>query len=268
MRIFEPHIHMYSRVTDDYDRMSVAGIERVVEPAFWLGEPRTNLGSYVDYFSGILNFETTRAAQFGIEHWVTLSMNPREAGDRGLAKAVVEHIEKIVDHPRVVGIGEVGFDRITEAEEECLVAQLELARRKKLPVIVHTPHKEKLRGAERVLAILKNLHYDENMVCIDHNTEETIGAVKRTGCWAGHTIYPVTKLSPERAADIIRQYGRERMLLNSSADWGPSDPLMVPRTCLEMRRRGFSEGDVRQVVWDNPNRFFAASGRLNIPGGG
>lgn len=267
MRIFEPHIHMVSRVTDDYDRMSVAGIERVVEPAFWLGEPRTHLGSYVDYFNHIINYETTRAAQYAIEHWVTLSMNPREANDRALTKAVLELLEKAVDNPRVVGIGEIGFDKITPAEEEALVAQLQLAQRKKLPVIVHSPHREKLRGVERTLAILKDLRYEEGMVCMDHNTEETIGAVKKTACWAGHTIYPVTKLSPERAADILRQYGRERMLINSSADWGPSDPLMVPRTCLEMRRRGFSENDVRQVVWDNPNRFFALSGRLNVPGG-
>ena len=37
MRIFDPHIHMTSRTTDDYERMAAAGVRAVVEPAFWLG---------------------------------------------------------------------------------------------------------------------------------------------------------------------------------------------------------------------------------------
>jgi predicted metal-dependent TIM-barrel fold hydrolase len=41
MRFFDPHIHMTSRTTDDLEAMSDAGVRAVIEPAFWLGQPRT-----------------------------------------------------------------------------------------------------------------------------------------------------------------------------------------------------------------------------------
>ena len=40
MRICDPHCHMYARTTDDYEKMAAAGIVRILEPAFWLGQPR------------------------------------------------------------------------------------------------------------------------------------------------------------------------------------------------------------------------------------
>jgi len=69
MRFFDPHIHMTSRTTDDYENMAKAGIRAVIEPAFWLGQPRTTLGAFVDYFSSLVGWERFRAAQFGIAHY-------------------------------------------------------------------------------------------------------------------------------------------------------------------------------------------------------
>jgi predicted metal-dependent TIM-barrel fold hydrolase len=79
------------------------------------------------------------------------------------------------------------------------------------------------------------------------------------GYWAGITLYPTTKATPERAADMIEIYGPQRVLVNSSADWGPSDPLAVPTFISAMRRRGHSESLIRQVVYDNPLEFFSQS---------
>ena len=81
MRIFDPHIHMTSRTTDDYERMAAAGVRAVVEPAFWLGQPRTNAGSFIDYFDALIGWEPFRAAQFGIRHHCTIALNPKEAND-------------------------------------------------------------------------------------------------------------------------------------------------------------------------------------------
>ena len=44
--IIDPHAHMISRTTDDYEAMARAGVVAVIEPAFWLGQPRTNVGTY------------------------------------------------------------------------------------------------------------------------------------------------------------------------------------------------------------------------------
>ena len=81
MRIFDPHIHMTSRTTDDYEAMYAAGVRAVVEPAFWLGQPRTSVDSFVDYFDGLLGWERFRASQFGIAHHCTIALNPKEAND-------------------------------------------------------------------------------------------------------------------------------------------------------------------------------------------
>lgn len=263
MKIFEPHIHMYARTTDDYQRMALAGIERVIEPAFWLGQPRTRPGSFYDYFDHLLGFETERAAQFGIDHWVTIALNPRESNDDHLRDTVMKELPRFLDHPRCVAVGEIGFDQITDKEEESIRYQLELARERDLPVLIHTPHHRKKEGTIRTIEVLTDMDYDMNMILMDHNTEETTEISQLSKCWCGHTIYPVTKLTPERATNILQQYGTTKMLINSAADWGPSDPLMVPKTVLEMRKRGFTDSAIDEVVWRNPNTFFGQSSRMH-----
>jgi predicted metal-dependent TIM-barrel fold hydrolase len=262
MRICDPHVHMYARVTDDYERMALAGIELVIEPAFWLGEPRRHAGSFLDYFDHLHNFETTRAGQFGIDHYVTFALNPRESNDPKLRKEVLAELPRYLDYPRCVAVGEVGFDKITDAEEESLRAQLQMARERGLPVLIHTPHHQKKLGTERTISVLRDMKYDMDMVLIDHNTEETTDLSQRSGAWSGHTVYPVTKLSPERFANITQQYGTQKMIVNSSADWGVSDCLMVPKVAKELKRRGLVDGDISKVVWSNPVSFYAKSGRL------
>lgn len=262
MKIFEPHIHMYARTTDDYERMAKAGIEIIVEPSFWLGEPRKYAGTFFDYFDHIINFETERAGRYGIKHYATISINPKESNNWDLACEVIEEIPRYLQNERVVGVGEIGFDGITPSEEEFFIRQLEMAREFNLPVVIHSPHLNKLDGIKKIVAILKNMNYDMNKVLIDHNTEETTAFSKSSGAWCGHTMYPITKLTPQRTANIIKEHGIEKMMINSSADWGPSDPLNVVYTIEELRSIGFDEKDIEKLVWDNPYNFFSQSGRL------
>jgi len=163
----------------------------------------------------------------------------------------------------VVAVGEIGFDDQTPEEEKYFAAQLELALRFDLPVLVHTPHRDKKRGTERSLALVRDVGFPEGLVLIDHNTEETLPLVLATGCWAGHSIYPFTKMDEPRMVALVKRYGTERILINSAADWGVSDPLKVPKTVTLMRESGIAEADVRRVAWDNPVAFFAQSGQLD-----
>lgn len=264
MKIFDPHCHMISRVTDDYESMALCGIRAVVEPAFWLGEPRKRAGTFYDYFDHISNFEAERAANYLIDHYCAIAVNPSESNNVELRNEVLKEMPQWLARKSVVAVGEIGFDRITDEEDESIRIQFEIARQADLPVIVHTPHIEKLKGTLRTLDIIADIGFPPEKVIIDHNTEETIKYSRESGCWSGHTIYPVTKLSPERAVNILEKYGLEKMLINSSCDWGPSDPLMVPKTVLEMRRRGYSDEDISQVVWHNPIGFFKQSGRLKL----
>jgi uncharacterized protein len=262
LKIFDPHCHMISRTIDDYERMALAGVEAVVEPAFWLGQPRKRAGSFYDYFDHITGFERQRAALFLIEHFATIAVNPRESNDMPLAREVMAEMPKWLESPSVVAVGEIGFDDITDAEEASIRAQFEIARKANLPVLVHTPHVRKLEGTLRTIEIIRDIKFPVDRVILDHNTEETTPVALESGCWCGHTIYPVTKLSPERAVNILEKHGLERMLINSSCDWGPADPLSVPRAVLEMRRRGFSPAEISKVVWENPLQFYRQSGRI------
>lgn len=267
MRFLDPHIHMHSRTTDDYRAMALAGIRAVVEPAFWLGQPRTSAGSFRDYFGSILDFEPTRAAAVGIAHRCCISLNPKEANDEAIAEEVLAILPEFLDHPHCVCVGEVGFDSITDAEETAFRAQVVMALERDLPIMVHTPHRDKKRGTERTIAILKEMGVSEDRAIIDHNTEETIAISKESGYWSGHTVYPETKLSAERFASIAFDYGTDRLTLNSSADWGPSDPLNVPKTAHVLLQRGMPEAQIQALVWDNPIAFYGVD-RLALEASG
>jgi predicted metal-dependent TIM-barrel fold hydrolase len=264
VNIVDPHIHMTSRTTDDYQRMAAAGVTAVIEPAFWLGQPRTHVGSFEDYFASLLGWERFRASQFGIRHFCTLALNPKEANDPALAEGVLELLPRYLDKDGVVAVGEIGFDDQTPVEEEMMCRQIELARAHALPVLIHTPHRDKKRGTERTLALLAEQRFPEGMALIDHNTEETLPLVLQTGCWAGHSIYPDTKMDEARMAALVKRYGPERILINSAADWGVSDPLKVPKTVEVMLASGIDRATVARIVWQNPVDFFAQSGRLDL----
>jgi hypothetical protein len=263
MRFFDPHIHMTSRTTDDYQAMFDAGIVAIIEPTFWLGQPRTGLSSFKDYFSSLVNWERFRSSQFGIKHYCTIGLNSREANNEPLAEQVMEILPLCIYKEGVVGIGEIGFDDQTPAEEKYYRAQLELAKEAKLPVQIHTPHRDKKRGTERSMAIALEHGLDPSWIVIDHNNEETVKSVLDQGFYAAFTIYPFTKMGNERMVKVVEQYGPERIMINSAADWGISDPLALPKTAALMKIRGINEETIRKVCYSNAIEAFGKSGQIN-----
>ncbi|TLY18851.1 MAG: hydrolase TatD [Nitrospirae bacterium] len=260
MMLFDPHIHMTSRTTDDYAAMAAAGIAAIVEPAFWVGQPRTHVGTFEDYFLSLLGWERFRASQFGIRHFCTLALNPKEANNPRVAQGVIDLLPRYLEKDGVVAVGEIGFDDQTEAETKYFSAQIELAKEFNLPVLIHTPHRDKKRGTERTLALVRESGIKPELVLIDHNNEETLPLVLPSGCWAGHSLYPKTKMDEERMVQLVKQYGGERMVINSAADWGVSDPLKVPQTVRAMVEAGIPHSTITRIVWDNPVNFFRQSG--------
>ena len=263
MKLFDPHIHMTSRTTDDYQAMAAAGIAAIVEPAFWVGQPRTHAGTFEDYFLSLLGWERFRASQFGIRHFCTIAVNPKEANDPSLADEVIAMMPRYLEKDGVVAVGEIGYDDMTPAEDRCFAMQLELAREHELPALIHLPHRDKKRGCERTLALVREVGFAPERTIVDHNTEETLPMTLASGCWAGHSIYPQTKMDEPRMVALVQRYGGERILVNSAADWGVSDPLKVPKTRDAMRAAGIEEAVLAQVFWHNPIAFFAQSGRLD-----
>jgi predicted metal-dependent TIM-barrel fold hydrolase len=263
MRIFDPHIHMSSRTTDDYEAMYAAGVRALVEPSFWLGQPRTSVGSYVDYFDALTGWERFRASQFGIRHHCAVALNPKEANDPRCREVLAE-LPRFLARESVVAIGETGYDSMTPEEDDVLEAHLALAVEHRLPVIVHTPHRDKKHGTRRTLEVIAHSGIAPELVVLDHLNEVTIEMVKEHGAWMGFSIYPDTKMDPHRMVALLERYGTDRVLVNSAADWGRSDPLLTAKTGEAMAAAGFDAADVDRVLWQNPVEFFGQSGRLDL----
>jgi predicted metal-dependent TIM-barrel fold hydrolase len=258
----DTHTHMISRTTDDYERMAQAGIVACIEPAFWLGQPRTNVGSYIDYLSTIVGWERFRAGQFGMRHYCTIGLNSKEANNEALAEAVMDILPRFALKEGVVAIGEIGYDEQTALEDRYFRLQLDLARELDMPVMVHTPHRDKKRGTSRSMDVVVEQGLDPAWVIIDHNNEETIREVLDRGFWAGFSIYPGTKMSSARMVDLVREYGPERILVDSACDWGVSDPLAVPRTAELLRSGGIAEDAIRKVVYGNALLAYGRNGQM------
>jgi predicted metal-dependent TIM-barrel fold hydrolase len=253
---------MNARTTDDYQAMAAAGVVAVIEPAFWIGQPRTSVDTFIDYLSTVVGWERFRAAQFGIHHYCAIGLNSKEANNEALAEQVMDVLPLYLNKEGVVAVGEIGFDDQTEVEERFYRAQLGLAKELDMLVMVHTPHRDKKRGTIRSMEIAEEMGLDPGSVVIDHNNEETVREVLDRGFWAAFTLYPQTKMGNERFVEIVKKYGSERIFCDSSADWGVSDPLAVPKTYHLMIERGVSKQDADATCYHNALAAYGQSGQI------
>jgi len=266
MRYIEPHAHMVSRTTDDYLAMATSSCPAVCEPAFWAGYDRSSVAGFYDYFRQLTDYEPKRAAKFGLTHYCWLCLNPKEAEDVKLAEEVIGIIPEFLDRPSVLGIGEIGLNKNSRNELAVFENHVDLAVRHGQLILIHTPHLEdKLKGTRLIIDALKaDGRVAPGRVIIDHVEEHTIQPVLDAGFWAGMTLYPESKCTAARAADMIEMYGSERLWMNSACDWGVSVPLAVPRAALEMRQRGHSAEAVDAMIYGNPARFLSQSKNFRV----
>jgi len=262
MRFLDPHVHMVSRTTDDYEAMARNGVVAIIEPSFWQGQPRTSVGSFQDYFAMLVGWERFRAAQFGIRHYCAIGLNSKEANNEALAEEVMELLPRYLCKEGVVALGEIGYDDQTDLEERFFRAQLELAKEADLPVMIHTPHRDKKQGTTRSMDVIEEHGIAPSKVVIDHNNEETVKEVLERGFWCAFTIYPHTKMGNVRMVEIVRNYGSERIFIDSAADWGVSDALAVPKTARLMEESGIDADTIRAVTYQNALAAYGQSGQM------
>lgn len=257
MKVIEPHIHMIARTTQDYERMARMHTIACCEPAFWAGYDRTSPQAFHDYFTHITEFEPARAAQYLIQHYAWICINPKEAEDVAFSREVMSFIPEFLDKPTVLGIGEIGLNRNTRNEMTVFQEQVELALDRRQLIWIHTPHlQDKLKGTRLMVEYLRGHGgVDPERVAFDHVEEHTVAMVRDGGFWASMTIYPITKNSPARVIDTVERYGLDHMLVDASGDWGPSDPGTLHDAIFEMRRRGHRDADVETLFYNNPCYF-------------
>lgn len=266
MDYIDPHIHMVSRITDDYETLARMGCVAMSEPAFWAGFDRLTVHGFRDYFRQLTDIEPKRAAHYGIQHFTWLCINAKEAENVSLSREVIAMIPEFLTMPNVLGIGEIGLNKNTRNESIVFLEHLDLAARFEQLILIHTPHLEdKYQGTRMILdMLLGDARLSRHRVLVDHVEEHTVRPVLDEGFWAGMTLYPVSKCTPARAADMVEMYGPERLMVNSAGDWGPSKPTAVPDFIFEMRRRGHSESLIRRVVYENPLEFFGQSANFQF----
>jgi predicted metal-dependent TIM-barrel fold hydrolase len=246
--------------------MAQSGVVAVAEPAFWAGFDRDYHETFLDYFKQISEFEPTRAAEYGIRHFCWVAVNPKEADNLELARSVLKEMPKYFDRPTVLGVGETGLNKSTQNEITVMEEHIELSIRYDQLLLIHTPHlADKLKGTRIILDVLKNFpKLNRDKVWIDHVENHTVKMVKDNGYWYGFTLYPITKCSINRCADMIEQYGIDRLLVNSSADWGPSDPMLLQQSIQELTRRGHTRDEIIEIYHNNPVKYLTQCPKFDI----
>jgi uncharacterized protein len=266
MNYIDMHAHMVSRTTDDYKTMAMTGCVAVTEPAFWAGYDFMTPEVFRNYFNRLTDFEPKRAAKYGVQHFTWICINPKETEDRDLTRQVLEIIPEYLEKPTVLGVGEIGLNRVTRNELEGFVEQVKLALEYNQLIHIHTPHLEdKYKGSKVIVdTLLKIPGVQPNRVMVDHAEEHTIPFILENGFWTGLTLYPTTKASYQRAVDMIERYSGENIIVASACDWGPSQPMAIPNFIQEMRRRGHSAQMIEKIVLENPKAFLSQSPNFNL----
>ncbi len=264
MTFFDPHINMTSVTTIDYQAMIEAGVAAIIEPAFRQVQTKTESPEFQDYQKCLKELGKSRNKQLGIKHYCTIGLNSKEANNEKLAEQVMAILPQYLRREGVVGVGQIGFEDQTKAEEKYFRMQLELAKKSKMPIHIHTPHQDKRRGTLRSMDICNEHGIDSFMVIIDRNNEETMKIVMDKGFWAGFTVYPSLNKGSERMVEIIQKYGSEKTMMNSAGGIGTYDSLSVPKTAALMKIKGVSENDIKKVTYQNAINAFGQSGQIYL----
>jgi TatD DNase family protein len=147
--IIDTHAHLYydellSKISDVVKRAEDAGIEKIIVPA-------------VDYNSTLTILELANKYKmiYGLA-----GIHPTEV--QKVNNDELDNIYKLLDDEKIVGIGETGLDyywdkTYIEKQKDFLRKQIEMAKEKNLPIVLHTRDSV----ADTIAIIKENL--DENL---------------------------------------------------------------------------------------------------------
>lgn len=249
--MIDAHIHADTRPYEDFEKMAIAGIDKTITCAH---DPLPMKVSTVtlEHIQRLLKVDTQRAKENGIKLYVAAGIHPRSIPRD--YKKVIGNLPQILEDKKVVAIGEIGIEKGTQLEIKVLKEQLKLADKLKIPVIIHTPRKNKKKITRILLQILED-NIDTSRVLIDHVNTEIIKDVINYESMLGLTIQP-GKMMPFEAVMIMKEYGIDKFMLNSDMSSAPSDPLSVPKTAHKMRLEGFNDSEIIRVSSKNAENFF------------
>ena len=248
--MIDAHVHLDVRSFEDLEKMALAGIEKVVTCAhnpYRMSAPEV----YLDHWERLIEVETERGAMAGVEVKVTVGIHPM--GYPQDWRRLIEMMPRYLENRDVVGIGEVGLHYLREEEKDLLKEQLKVAMEYSMPVVIHTPERNKERALKEILEILKEVKIEEDLVMIDHINRDTVDLIDMD-VYVGLTVQPM-KISPEEAVEIVEKYDK-RFILSSDLGSLKSDIYALPRTRLLMRREGLERKKILESTYRNARDFY------------
>jgi predicted metal-dependent TIM-barrel fold hydrolase len=237
----------------DLESLRFFGVATALVPAHH-GPQLNTPKALMEHFDDLVRNQLPRLERAGIRGYAALGVHPRAVPRRGLNE-VLSSLPGFFQGGKVVALGEVGLHLGGASEEEAFLEQLALAKRLKLPVLVHTPSKGKNRITRQILMLLRSSGLPASQALVDHASPQTVRLILECGHYAGLTLHP-DELSVERAVELVRKTGSERLVLSSDSGDGAGDLLGVPRATSRMTQGGLSERVLAKVTWTNASDFY------------
>ena len=249
--MIDTHIHADARSGEDFEKMYLAGIDTAITCSYYPYRIDHEI-VLLNHLNRILDYDTRRAKEHGIDLKVALGIHPTNTSVKG--EKIYENLYKWIENGNIVAIGEIGLEDLTKNEIEAFKRQLDIASQTNSKVIIHTPRKNKKEVLKVILDILPQ-HINENQAVIDHINHDIIEDVIDTDCMLGLTVQP-QKLDENDAIAILDEYGFDRFLLNSDMSNKASDPLSVPKTIRKLQKLSYNKNNVDKISHENAENFF------------
>lgn len=265
MDLLDSHAHLNTIPWLDLEKMYLAGIKMIISPIFLdAGRPVSNT-TIKEMWDYLFDIHFNRAKENFIKPFamIGISMVSTPAENQkidDLFKIMKEYLLR----EDVVGIGEIGFEPNSKTssninfQENLVIKQIQLAKELKLPLDFHTPNnsEQKIKYTKKIISLCKDIKIPEEQIIINHCSEENIKMVLDAGIFAAISVQPFRNLGPKKAAEIIKKYGDNQILINSDFGSPPSDPLAVPKTALACKRIGIEDNSIKKVCYLNAKACF------------
>ena len=249
--MIDTHMHADSRSSEDFEKMYLAGIDTAITCSYYPYRI-DDVIVLLNHLNRILEYDTKRASQYGLDLKVALGIHPANAIKD--PEMIYENIYRWIENDQIVAIGEIGLEDLTDDEISIFKRQLDIADETNSKVIIHTPRKNKKEVLKEILEIVPQ-HLDEKQAVIDHINPNVIADAVSSDCMLGLTVQP-QKMEKKDAISILEEYGFDRFLLNSDISNKPSDPLSVPKTIRELVKLGYEKEDIEKISHGNAQKFF------------
>lgn len=248
LSLFDAHLHPEALSDQDLESLRYFGVSGALAMAQLTSGPPAAKGLLAG-LEQLVGEQLPRLERAGIRAYAAVGVHPALVPRRGLSE-VLATLPDLFRGGKVVAIGETGLARGGPAEEESFQEHLALARRLKLPVVVHTPRREKERLTRRALTLLRASGIAPEKVLVDHAARQTVRLILECGHHAGLTLNP-DELSDAQAVALVGKLGSARLVLDSDLGVGAGDLLGMPRVVRRLLRAGISEKVVARLSSQN-----------------